>query len=202
MTDNTGTASGNQPADQGGGAGRIALGGHGDVSKNDVRAVAVEECDAANAAIAVAMAGGGLPADILSMLLSTQNDLFDLNADLSVPTSGPGGPPARILPGHTERLDRAIGHYREQANAPEGLVLPGGTIAAALLYQARAAVRRAERAAWAAVERHPDAVNPETARYLNRLSTLLFTLARGANAEHGDVVWVPGSSVRALPDDQ
>ena len=71
-------------------------------------------------------------------------------------------------------------------------MLPGGTPGAALLHMARTVVRRAERSAWAALGAHGDSVNPLTARYLNRLSDLLFILARRANADHGDVLWKPG----------
>ncbi|NKX52082.1 ATP:cob(I)alamin adenosyltransferase, partial [Arthrobacter deserti] len=113
--------------------------------------------------------------------------------------NSPEPPPARIIAGHTERLERAIDHFKQDVQDPSGMVLPGGTLASPLLYQARTAVRRAERATWLAVEEHPETVNPETARYLNRLSTLLFVMSRRANAEHGDVVWIPESSVRPAP---
>lgn len=179
--------------------GRTEFGGHGEVSKSDVRVSAYDECDAANAAISVAMAGGGLPLQETATLVSVQNDLFDLAADLSVPINSPEPPPARIIAGHTERLERAIDHFKQDVQDLSGMVLPGGTLASALLYQARTAVRRAERATWLAVEEHPETVNPETARYLNRLSTLLFVMSRRANAEHGDVVWIPESSVRPAP---
>ncbi|NKX54720.1 cob(I)yrinic acid a,c-diamide adenosyltransferase [Arthrobacter mobilis] len=178
--------------------GTTVFGGHGEISKNDVRVRAYDECDAANAAVSVAMAGGGMPVQLTAVLVSVQNDLFDLAADLSVPLASPEPAQARIIPAHTERLERAIGHFRQEVEGLAGMVLPGGTMAAALLYQARTAVRRAERTVWLAIEHHPATVNPETARYLNRLSTLLFVLSRRANAEHGDVVWVPESSVRAV----
>jgi cob(I)alamin adenosyltransferase len=181
-----------------GDAGRTVLGGHGDVAKHDVRVWAHDECDAANASIAATMAAGGLPQDIVALLLSVQNDLYDLNADLTQPYDAQEPAEARIVPGHVERLERAIEFHRGIAGDLSGRVLPGGTIGAALLYQSRAAVRRAERTVWRAHEHHPQTVNAECARYLNRLSTLLFVLARGANLEHGDVVWVPGNSVRPV----
>jgi cob(I)alamin adenosyltransferase len=203
MTHNPDPTNADQPIiEHRGDTGTIVLGGHGEISKNDVRAVAVAECDAANAAIAMAMAGGGLPTDIVAMLLSTQNDLFDLDADLAVPTTAGEDSTVRIVAAHIDRLDRAIEHYREHASDLDGLILPGGTVAAALLYQARASVRTAERAVWAAAEAHPTAINAEAARYLNHLSTLIFTIARGANAEHGDVAWVPNWSVQATPEEQ
>ncbi|WP_448074089.1 cob(I)yrinic acid a,c-diamide adenosyltransferase [Georgenia yuyongxinii] len=179
-----------------GDTGRIRLGGHGVLPKTDVRVGAYVECDAANAAIGVAMAAAPLPRDVATMLLSVQNDLLDLVTDLGVPTVGEQPVQARIMPGHVERLDRAVEHFTEQAEDLSGMVLPGGTMGAALLYQARAAVRRAEVAVWRAFEAHPDAVSRDIGRYLNRLSTLLFVIARGANAEMGDVAWVPEFSVR------
>lgn len=188
-----------------GDTGRIRLGGHGVLPKTDVRVSAYAEVDAANAAIGVAMAAAPLPREVATMLLSVQNDLLDVVTDLGVPTVGDQHVQARIVPAHVERLDRAAEHFTEHAGDLGGMVLPGGTVGAALLYQARAAVRRAELAVWRAVEAHPDAVNRETCRYLNHLSTLLFVMARGANADLGDVTWVPESSVRLAtegPDEQ
>jgi len=179
-----------------GDSGRTRLGGHGEVSKTDVRVVAYAECDEANAAVSVAIAGGALPVHIVSMLASVQNDLFDLVTDLSNPVSGDSD--ARIHEEHIQRLDRAIDHFAQEASDLSGMVLPGGTLAAALLYQARGVVRRAERTVWAAIEAYPDQLNPLTARYLNRLSMLLFVIARGANVEHGDVLWSPEASARAM----
>jgi cob(I)alamin adenosyltransferase len=179
--------------------GRTDFGGHGNVSKNDARVVAYAECDAANASISVVMASAGMPPHVSATLLSIQNDLYDLAADLMQPTGSAEPAQARIVPGHTERLERAIDHFSADAEDLSGMVLPGGTLGAALLFQARATVRRAERAVWAAVDEFPDCVNPEGARFLNRLSSLLFVLARGANAEHGDVMWVPEASVKPAP---
>lgn len=184
-----------------GDTGRTNFGGHGNVAKSDVRLVAYADCDEANAAVSVAMAAGGLPIHVTTTLASVQNDLFDLVADLAVPMDGSEQALARIQESHIERLERAINHFAEEASDLSGYVLPGGTVAAALLYQARSVVRRAERAAWAAVDAHPDAVNPLTGRYLNRLSSLLFVIARGANVEHGDVKWVPDASAKAMADD-
>jgi cob(I)alamin adenosyltransferase len=181
-----------------GDSGRVILGSHGDQSKSDVRVAAYTEADAANAAIGMAMAAAPLPRELATMLLSVQNDLLDLVTDLGLSTYGDESVEARIVPAYVERLDRAIDFFTEQAGDLSGMVLPGGTLAAALLYQARAAVRRAEVAVWRAVEAHPAEVNTEVGRYLNRLSTLLFVTARGANVDHGDVVWVPGSSVAAV----
>ena len=185
-----------------GDTGYTAFGSHGEVSKNDPRVVAHAEVDAANAAVAVAMASGGVSPEVSAMLVSVQNDLFDLMADLLVPYRGNHPADARIIPEHVERLERAIDHFRQEAKDLSGMLLPGGTLSAALLYQARTAVRRAERAVWAALDEYGDVVNSETGRYLNRLSGLLFVMARVANAEHGDVMWVPESSVRGVLEDQ
>jgi cob(I)alamin adenosyltransferase len=116
--------------------------------------------------------------------------------DLSNPVAGESD--ARIQEEHLQRLERAIDHFAQEATDLSGMILPGGTLAAALLYQARGVVRRAERTVWAAIEAFPDQLNPLTARYLNRLSALLFVIARGANVEHGDVLWAPEASARAM----
>lgn len=180
-----------------GDTGRIFLGAHGELPKSDLRVAAYTETDAANAAIGVAMAAASLSRDVVTMLMSVQNDLLDLVTDLGVSTYGTPVE-VTIVPAYVERLDRAVEHFSEQAGDLGGMVLPGGTLGAALLYQARAAVRRAELAVWTAVEAYPDVVNSEVGRYLNRLSTLLFVMARGANVELGDVEWVPGSSTQAI----
>ncbi|WP_022887091.1 cob(I)yrinic acid a,c-diamide adenosyltransferase [Glaciibacter superstes] len=178
--------------------GRTIFGRHGEVSKTDVRVAAYADCDEANAAVSVAMAGGGLPIEVTSTLASVQNDLFDVVADLAVPFDSDEEAAARIRESHVKRLERAVDHFAQEAKDLSGFVLPGGTIAAALLYMARCVVRRAERAVWLSIEAHPDAVNPLTAVYLNRLSSLLFVMARGANVEHGDITWVPEASALAM----
>jgi cob(I)alamin adenosyltransferase len=181
--------------------GHTEFGGYGRVAKRDARVAASAECDEANASISVAVAIGGLPINLTSMLASVQNDLFDLTADLSVPLSRPELARAQIVQGHIDRLERAAQHFAADSEDLSGTVLPGGTAGAALLYMSRAVVRRAEGAVWIAVEEFPDTVNPMTARYLNRLSSLLFVLARGANAEHGDIVWMPEASVQRVDTD-
>ena len=182
--------------------GQTRFGRHGVIPKTDVRVVAYCTCDEANSGVSVAMAVGGLPLDVNATLASVQNDLFDLVADLAVPTDDPEPAPARIHASHIERLERAIDHYGAEATDLGGLVLPGGTIGASLLYQARCIVRRAELSVWAAIEAYPERVNPLTGPYLNRLSTLLFVLARAANEEHGDVMWVPEASARAMAQEE
>jgi cob(I)alamin adenosyltransferase len=179
------------------------FGGHGNCSKNDSRVIAHAECDEANAAVSVAIAAGGIPTDVSATLVSVQNDLFDVATDLAAPmNAGTPQPEARVISAHVERLERAIDHFAQEADDLSGMVLPGGTLSAALLYQARGVVRRAERAVWAAVEEHPGVVNPVNGQYLNRLSALLFVLARNANVEHGDITWVPEASVRPPAEEE
>lgn len=178
--------------------GRTNFGAYGTCSKHDARVVAYEECDEANSSVSVAIALGGLPNEVSSTLVSVQNDLFDVGADLATPYNSGEGAKARIVDGHIERLERAIEHFSQQAKDLSGLVLPGGTLSAATLFQARGIVRRAERTVWDAYDQYPQTQNPLIGRYLNRLSSLLFILARGANAEHGDIIWVPEASVRPV----
>jgi len=100
--------------------------------------------------------------------------------------------PLRVLPDYVERLEQWCDRFNEATPKLDSFILPGGTPAAAHLHVARTVVRRAERSAWAAIEAFPDSTNPLVAKYLNRLSDLLFILARYANRERGDVLWVPG----------
>ncbi len=178
--------------------GRTVFGEYGELAKHDPRVVAYAECDEANAAVSVAIALGGVSNEVSSTLISVQNDLFDALADLKTPVNAEKEASARIVEGHIERLERAIDHFAQQARDLSGMVLPGGTLSAAVLYQARGVVRRAERAVWKAVDEHPESQNPLIGKYLNRLSALLFVLARAANAEHGDITWAPEASVRPV----
>jgi cob(I)alamin adenosyltransferase len=162
---------------RGGDRGETSLGDGSRVSKLDPRVVAMGDVDELNPL--VGWAGG---------LERVQNELFDLGADLSVPFVA-GDERLRITEEAVNRLEREI----DEANAslPElrSFVLPGGSERAARLFLARAVCRRAERAVLAV----PD-TNPLAAVYLNRLSDLLFVLARAANAEAGveGPLWRPG----------
>ena len=104
----------------------------------------------------------------------------------------PKHPPLRVTAAYVERLERWCDHYNAALEPLRSFILPGGTPGAALLHVARTVARRAERSAWAAIEQHGESMNVEAAKYLNRLSDLLFILARHANRERGDVLWVPG----------
>lgn len=162
------------------------------VDKNDPRLVAYADCDEANAAIGVAVALGEPGDELRKVLLQIQNDLFDAGADLSTPVAeDPPYPPLRITPPYIERLESWCDHYNENLPALNSFILPGGTALSALLHVARTVARRAERSAWVAVKAYPDTVSRLPARYLNRLSDLLFILSRVANPE-GDVLWQPG----------
>ena len=162
------------------------------VSKNDARLVAYADCDETNAAIGVAVALGNPGEQILNVLRQIQNDLFDAGADLSTPVvEKPEHPPLRITQSYIDRLEAWCDEFNEPLPALNSFVLPGGTPLSALLHVARTVARRAERSAWHAVEAHPDSVSVLPAKYLNRLSDLLFILCRVANPD-GDVLWQPG----------
>lgn len=181
--------------------GKTVLGHVGEIDKHDVRLAVFADCEEANAAVGSALAFGGISQLALKTLANVQNDLFDAMADVSTPMSHQGDPPpVRIVQDHVDWVERACRHYSAELPTAEGYVLPGGTMSAGLLFQARTVVRRAERTTWAAVDQHHDLVNPMIATYLNRLSSLLFVLARVSNEEHGDTVWRPLASVTAPPE--
>jgi cob(I)alamin adenosyltransferase len=176
-----------------GDAGQTHLGDMSRVPKTDPRLSAFADVDEANCALGVALALGSPEPAIADLLRSVQNDLFDVGADLCTPvTPDPEYPPLRITAAYTERLEAACDAHNEALPKLNSFILPGGTPAAALLHQARVVTRRAERSVWALLAADGERTNPETARYLNRLSDLLFILARGANPG-GDVLWEPGA---------
>jgi len=172
--------------------GTTALGDMSRVHKTDPRVAAYADCDETNASLGVALALGGLSPDLVAILTRIQNDLFDAGADLATPVvDGLGYEPLRVLPEYTARLEAWCDDYNERLAKLDSFILPGGTPGAALLHQSRTLARRAERSAWALYEADPDRTNREAITYLNRLSDLLFILARVANPE-GDVLWRPG----------
>jgi cob(I)alamin adenosyltransferase len=172
--------------------GTSALGDFSRVPKTDPRLVAYADCDEANSAIGVALALGDLPEEVVAVLRRVQNDLFDAGADLCTPVvDDPKHPPLRITDSYVERLESWCDVFNERLQPLHSFVLPGGTPGAALLHVARTVVRRAERSTWALLTTDPQRTNVLTARYLNRLSDLLFILARLANPD-GDVLWQPG----------
>ena len=173
--------------------GTTALGDGSRAAKSDLRLAAYADVDEANCAIGVAVTMGGLPAQLTELLVRIQNELFDVGADLSNPiTPEPAYPPLRVAQGYIDGLEAACDHYNASLPTLRSFVLPGGSPGAALLHTARTVVRRAERSAWAAISEHGQTMNPLTAQYLNRLSDLLFILARYVNEPGGDLLWKPG----------
>jgi cob(I)alamin adenosyltransferase len=163
-------------------------------SKTDSRLVAYADVDEANCAIGMAITLGDLPSPIVTVLARVQNELFDVGADLAFPVSStpPPYPPLRVEDGYIDRLEAECDFFNESLETLRSFILPGGTPGAVLLHVARTVTRRAERAAWAARLEHGDSVSPLPAKYLNRLSDLLFILGRQANAGHDEVLWKPG----------
>jgi cob(I)alamin adenosyltransferase len=177
--------------------GSTGLGDMSRTTKTDPRLAAYADVDEANSCLGVAVAVGGLPGPVTTVVVRVQNDLFDVGADLCTPVRDGEAdgeyPPLRITQEYVDALEAACDEYNEPLEKLRSFILPGGTLAAAHLHVARTVVRRAERSTWAAIAVHGESVNPLTATYLNRLSDLLFILARSANAEQGDVLWVPGA---------
>jgi cob(I)alamin adenosyltransferase len=176
-----------------GDGGTTRLGDMSVVDKNDRRLEAYAHCDEANSQLGYAMAVGDLEPAVVRVLLHVQNDLFDVGADLSCPVvEDPAYPPLRVEQDYVDRLERWCDEFNEPLEKLRSFILPGGTPGAALLHVARTVVRRAERAGWAAYAEHEATMNVLAVKYLNRLSDLLFILARYANRERGDILWVPG----------
>jgi cob(I)alamin adenosyltransferase len=174
--------------------GTTALGDMSRVRKTDPRVGAYADCDETNAAIGVALALGELPEPVGAVLRTVQNDLFDLGADLCTPgRPDPEYPPLRVSEDYVTRLEGWCDQFNADLAKLDSFILPGGTPGAALLHQARTVARRAERSAWTLYEAQPDTTNRVALLYLNRLSDLLFILARVANPG-GDVAWAPGAA--------
>jgi cob(I)alamin adenosyltransferase len=164
------------------------------VRKTDPRLAAYADVDEANSAIGAALALGALADELRAALDQVQNDLFDVGADLCTPiVAEPQFPPLRVTEAYVRRLEQTCDQLNARLPKLDSFLLPGGTPGAALLHVARTVTRRAERSTWALLESDPDRTNPLTARYLNRLSDLLFILARTANPA-GDVLWRPGAN--------
>jgi cob(I)alamin adenosyltransferase len=175
-----------------GDAGQTRLGNNEVAAKTDPRIAAYADADECNAALGVALALGALPDDVRAVLTAVQNDLFDVGADLCNPIAAdPPYPPLRITEEYVTRLEGWCDEFNDRLSALDSFILPGGTPGAALLHVARTVARRAERASWALYEADPARTGDLPAKYLNRLSDLLFILGRVANPG-GDVKWVPG----------
>ena len=162
------------------------------VSKTDPRLVAYADCDETNATLGLVMALGAPAPEVGLVIRRVQNELFDLGADLATPVvPDPAYPPLRVTQEYIDRLEADCDRFNADLAELTSFILPGGTPAAALLHQARTVARRAERSAWALRQVDPEHSNPLAPTYLNRLSDLLFILARVANPD-GDVMWIPG----------
>jgi cob(I)alamin adenosyltransferase len=176
-----------------GDGGETRLGDMSVTTKTDPRLRAYADVDEANAYLGVVLSTGGLDEDVVRLLTTVQNELFDVGADLCTPVvEAPEFPPLRIEQSYVDRLEAACDTYNQDLPKLRSFILNGGTPAAAQLHVARTVVRRAERSGWAAHELHADSMNVLALTYLNRLSDLLFILARHANRATGDVLWKPG----------
>lgn len=172
--------------------GTTGLGDMSRVPKTDPRVGAYADCDEANAVIGLALALGDPAEPVAAVLREVQNDLFDVGADLCTPVvAEPKYPPLRVSAAYVARLEAWCDEFNEPLPKLASFILPGGTPAAAYLHHARTIARRAERSAWALYEADSATTNQQAIRYLNRLSDLLFILARVANPG-GDVLWQPG----------
>ena len=176
--------------------GTTSLGDMSRTGKNDPRLKAYADVDEANCTIGVVLAATDVPAEVRALLLHIQNDLFDVGADLCTPVvDNPAHEPLRVTQAYVDFLEQACDQYNDQLEPLRSFILPGGTSAAAQLHVARTVARRAERSIWAALDTYHGGMNPLAATYVNRLSDLLFILARFANLHAGgDVLWKPGAN--------
>lgn len=176
---------------KGGDKGKTSLGAGGRVLKSSPRVAAIGDVDEANACIGIARLSARTEIDRL--LSHIQNDLFDLGADLCVAEdTDVAEERLRIHPHQVSFLEEKIDHYNKNLPPLKSFVLPGGSPLAASLHQARTVVRRAERTLCSLKEQ--ESINEYIISYINRLSDLLFVLARFSNQEEeGDVLWVPGA---------
>ena len=176
---------------RGGDAGQTSLGDGSRVSKLDLRLAAYGTVDELNSALGVVLAGDP-PDEARAVLVRVQNELFDVGADLSVPVGREGR--LRVAQSQIDRLEADCDRFNARLPELRSFVLPGGTTEAAGLHVARTVCRRAERETLRAAQEHD--LDPLTGVYLNRLSDLLFVLARAANAAAGqdEPLWRPGDT--------
>jgi cob(I)alamin adenosyltransferase len=171
-----------------GDAGETSLGDGSRVAKTDPRIEAYGSVDELNSVLGLALASPELPAQFRPSLEHVQNDLFDVGADLSVPLSDERER-LRVTQAQVDRLEEMCDSVNAGLEPLKSFILPGGGEVAARLHVARAVCRRAERAAVALAE--AEDANPIALAYLNRLSDLLFILARAASAGN-ELLWKPG----------
>jgi cob(I)alamin adenosyltransferase len=185
-----------------GDAGRTRLSDMSETAKTDPRVEAYGHVDEANSILGLVTTQPDLPEEVRVVLRHIQNELFDCGADLSNPLAdNPPYEPLRIIQPYIDRLEAWCDEFGDPLPPLRSFILPGGTQTASLLQLARSVVRRAERAGWAAAEVYgtepaaddrPGGVSLLALHYLNRLSDLLFILARLAGQASGEVLWVPG----------
>ena len=193
--------------------GTTGLGDFGRTSKDDPRLVAYADTDEANAALGVAMLHAGERTDIAEVVRRIQNELFDVGADLSLPLRASYEyEPLRVTQEWIDDLEADCDRFNEGLPRLRSFILPGGGAFSAHLHVARTVARRAERAAWTAVavhgtdpaqegaEKGTGGVSVLPGKYLNRLSDLLFILARSAAGAEGDVLWEPGGGRSQQPE--
>ena len=174
-----------------GDGGMTRLGDGSQVPKTSARIVAYGCVDELNSVIGLARASGAEHDDVLARV---QNDLFDLGADLCVPPAAGDEERLRVQPQQVLFLEQQIDHLTRDLTPLRSFVLPGGRVPAAWLHLARTVCRRAELATWQLAEQ--ERVGPPVCQYLNRLSDLLFAMARAANdSGEADVLWEPGKGV-------
>lgn len=175
--------------------GTTALGDMSRTSKNDPRLEAFATVDEANSYIGVVLLHI-TDYEIKKLLLIIQNNMFDIGADLSTPViDNPQIKPLRITQEQIDYLEKQIDKYNLNLQPLRSFILPSGSVASSHLHVARTIVRRAERRTWHAINSFGEGVNLLTAKYLNRLSDLLFVLARYENQSNGDQLWVPGDNL-------
>ncbi|AJC81301.1 ATP:cob(I)alamin Co-beta-adenosyltransferase protein [Rhizobium etli bv. phaseoli str. IE4803] len=165
--------------------------------KDDLRVEAYGTIDEANSAIGLARLYTTDMAELDTMLMSIQNDLFDLGADLATPDTGepPAYEPLRIVETQVERIERDIDRLNARLGPLTSFILPGGSPAAAHLHLARTVARRAERLMVTLARMEGEIVGGAAMKYINRLSDFLFVAARHANDRgRADVLWVPGKN--------
>jgi cob(I)alamin adenosyltransferase len=187
ILDDTGAVMGNRLskiATRTGDDGTTGLGDGRRVSKDDARIAAIGDVDELNSSLGVLLCEA-LPPDVRNALTQVQDDLFDLGGELSIPGH------SMISDSHLARLDAWLADYNSTLPPLKEFILPGGSRAAALAHVCRTVCRRAERAIVALTRVEADAVNDAPRRYVNRLSDLLFVLARVLNRADGgqDILW-------------
>ncbi|MGO7000256.1 cob(I)yrinic acid a,c-diamide adenosyltransferase [Rhizobium leguminosarum] len=165
--------------------------------KDDLRVEAYGTIDEANSAIGLARLHTADLPELDAMLMSIQNDLFDLGADLATPDTGEPSAyePLRIAETQVDRVEHDIDQLNAGLESLKSFILPGGSPAAAHLHLARTIARRAERLMVALARTDGEIVGEPAMKYVNRLSDFLFVAARHANDQgHADVLWVPGKN--------